>query len=152
MISDTVEAPMIKKPALVFIFVAIAPIFSVSAPAQVTRSDQTNYGHIVALQTGSLELLQPHPIPADDTMIVVLDVAFVNSSYPPPLDVLHPPPPVPCKVTKGTYALDPKDTGVKVNESVMLSAYLAGRKVSLVLNGCVFDMPRIVSVNMLTTQ
>src|SRR5260370_40205448 len=131
---------MIKKPVLVFIFALVAPIFSFSARAQGTRSDQTEYGHIVALQTGSLQSTAPQQqsIPADDTMIVVLDVPFVNAFYP---HRKPPPPPTPCKVKKGTYALDPHDTGVKVNESLLLSAYLAARKVSLVLDGCVFDMP-----------
>jgi hypothetical protein len=142
---------MIKKPVLVFIFVVIALIFGFSARAQ--KTNQTNYGHIVELETGSLQekILRPGPIPADDTMIVILDVAFVNSFYPSLPGDFHPPR-TPCKITKGTYALDPKDTGVKVNESVLLSAYLAAKKVSLVLDGCVFDMPRIVSVNMLTSQ
>jgi hypothetical protein len=151
---------MIKKPVLVFIFAVFAPIFSFSTRAQQTIPGQTNYGHIIALQTGSLGLGRitipgnpKPPPPADDTMIVVLDVPFVNAFYPAGLKPVKPPPaPTPCKVTKGTYALDPNDTGVKVNESVLLSAYLAARKVSLVLNGCVFDMPRIISVNMLTSQ
>lgn len=115
-------------------------------------SQETAYGHIIAFQTGSLggpPSLTHSPIigarvEADDTVAVNLDVPFQNSREPGTLVV----PGVACKITTGSYALDPKDTGVKLNESVLLSAYLAGKKVRLELNGCVFDKPRIISVQM----
>jgi hypothetical protein len=127
---------------------AMAAIITV-APSALAQ--QTGYGHIVTLQTGSLGG-PPHAavttrIDADDTLAVNLDAAFVNASET-GVAQLHPAPPTPCKITTGGYALDPKDTGTKVNESVLLSAYLAGRRVSLHLNGCVFDKPRIISVTL----
>jgi hypothetical protein len=143
---------MAKKDVLRF-FALTATILSLAFP---TLAQQTDYGHITALQTGSLGGA-PNPgslqrrIEADDTLAVDLDATFVNSAEPNPVATLHLPP-TPCKVTTGGYALDPKDSGVKLNESVLLSAYLAGRKVSLHLSGCVFDKPRIVSVSMSTAN
>jgi hypothetical protein len=142
---------MAKKDVLRF-FALTATILSLAFP---TLAQQTDYGHITALQTGSLGGA-PNPgsllrrIDADDTLAVDLDATFVNSGEPNPA-TLHSPP-TPCKITNGGYALDPKDSGVKLNESVLLSAYLAGRKVSLHLSGCVFDKPRIVSVSMSTAN
>jgi hypothetical protein len=135
-------------------FALTATILSLAVPA---LAQQTPYAHITALQTGSLGGAPslgrlPGRIDADDTLAVDLDTPFVNSAEPSNPAILHPPPPTPCKVTSGGYALDPKDSGVKLNESVLLSAYLAGRKVSLHLSGCVFDKPRIVSVSMSTSN
>jgi hypothetical protein len=149
---------MIKKRAFsYFIFVVFASCFSFSFPA---FAQHTAYGHITSLQTGSWG--EPHTIGslpgrilADDTMAVDLDVPFVNSSTPNISGVVAgrpKPPPTPCKVTTGGYALDPKDAGTRVNESVLLSAFLAGKKVSLFLDGCIFDKPRIVSVSMSTSN
>jgi hypothetical protein len=144
---------MAKKDVLRF-FALTATILCLAFP---TLAQQTDYGHIAALQTGSLGGA-PNPgsllrrIDADDTLAVDLDATFVNSAEPSNPATLHPPPSTPCKVTSGGYALDPKDSGVKLNESVLLSAYLAGRKVSLHLRGCVFDKPRIVSVSLSTAN
>ena len=66
-------------------------------------------------------------------MGVKLDAPFVNS-------------PTPCKITTAGYALDPADKGVKVHQSVLLSAFLAGRKVRVLVEGCVYDKPRIIGV------
>ena len=75
-------------------------------------------------------------------MLVSLDVPFSNSPHKCPAD--NP---------AGLYALDPKDADVKVNEAVLLSAFLAGRKVSLVLAECAFGLiPRIVSVVMVSSD
>jgi hypothetical protein len=51
-----------------------------------------------------------------------------------------------CTGTNSDYALDPKDPGVKVHEAVLLSAFLAGKKVRLLLQGCIYNKPRIISV------
>jgi hypothetical protein len=51
-----------------------------------------------------------------------------------------------CKNTKVGYALDPNDPGVKVHEAVLLAAFIAGKKVRLLINQCVFDKPRVIAV------
>jgi hypothetical protein len=135
------------------LFVTGVTLFPPASLVKAQHSNQTLYGHITALQTGSLSrpagLALPKPILADDTIIVALDVPFVNSTYSQP-GVLHPTPTL-CKV-QNLYALNPSDTGIKLNEAALLSAHLAGRRVSLVVDGCVFDMPRIVSVNLLSSS
>ena len=118
-------------------------------------AEETSFGHIVALNTGSSfddKLLAIRLVEADDTLSVTLDVAFVNSTVPGQSLSIdgRKVQGAPCKNTlgMGSYALDPKDTGVKLNELVLLSAYLAGKRVRLTLNGCVFDKPRIISVGL----
>jgi hypothetical protein len=142
---------MDKKDVLRF-FALTATIVCLAFPA---LAQETPYAHLTALQTGSLGGGPGHlpgRVEGDDTLAVDLDVPFVNSADPSNPAILHPPPPTPCKVITGGYALDPKDSGVKLNESVLLSAYLAGRKVSLHLSGCVFGKPRIVSVSLSTSN
>jgi hypothetical protein len=118
-------------------------------------AQETAYGHITLLQTSLTARAAPGipaattRSPSGDSIAVTLDVPFVNSSETPnllPFDA-HP-----CTVTNGGYALDPEDPGIKLNESVLLSAYLAGKRVRLGLSGCVFNRPRIVSVTMTTSQ
>ena len=138
--------------SVMYFLTAIAAVASVASSA---LAQQTAFGHIVSLQTGSLggppHLAPNTAIDADDTLAITLDAPFVNSSETGPVTV-RPLPATPCKITNGGYALDPKDTGTKVNESVLLSAYLAGHRVSLHLNGCVFNKPRIISVILSTVN
>jgi hypothetical protein len=83
----------------------------------------SQFGHVIGIETGWL----------DDTMSVKLDVPAVNS-------------PTPCRIMTAGYALDPADKGVKVHQSVLLSAFLSGRKVRVLVDGCVYDKPRIIGV------
>jgi hypothetical protein len=136
-------------------------LISILSLAFPVLAQETAYGRITALQTGSLggapgPSVVPGRVEGDDTVAVDLNVPFVNSSDSgtvPTVQKLRPPSPsTSCKITTGGYVLDPKDAGVKLNESVLLSAYLAGRKVSLHLSGCVFGKPRIVSISMSASQ
>jgi hypothetical protein len=145
---------MPKTRGAFYMLAGLGSLFAMSAPAV---AQQTAYGHVTSLQTGSLGG-PPSPLghprtPADDTIAVTLDVPFVNSADKGVVvDERHPPPAVRCKVTNGGYALDPSDTGTKLNESVLLSAYVSGKRVSLFLEGCVFDKPRIISVSMSASE
>ena len=133
----------------------LACAFSAAVGATPAQAEETAFGHIVSMQTGSvggapaIQGITTH-IPADDTVSVTLDVPFVNTEDVPVASRVGTPG-TPCKNTQGGYALDPKDTGVKLNESVLLSAFMAGRKVRLTVSGCVFNKPRIISV-MLNTS
>jgi hypothetical protein len=54
-----------------------------------------------------------------------------------------------CPTTRAGYALDPSEEGIKVHEAVLLSAFLSGREVVLVLRGCApYGKPRIIGVGM----
>jgi hypothetical protein len=143
---------MVKKRVCSFVIAMIAPVLCQVFPA--FANEATDFGHIITFQTGSVggpsspgSVTNPRLIPGDDTVTVNLDVPFVNSG-PPQGPLLHP---TRCSITTGGYALDPKDNGTKLNESVLLSAYLAGKKVRLTLDGCVFSKPRIISVSMSTS-
>jgi hypothetical protein len=81
------------------------------------------------------------PVGHDDTMSITLDpsVSFVDSlrhSF----EITQPD--MSCKVTNGGYALDPRYPGVKVLEAVLLAAFIACKKVRLLINEWVFDKPR----------
>ena len=115
-------------------------------------AQETSFGHILTLQTGSLgkadvaAFVGTNHVEADDTLSVTLDVTFVNSAARGVSETSNRPASFPCRDTSGGYALDPKDSGAKLNESVLLSAYHARKRVRLKLDGCVFDKPRIISV------
>jgi hypothetical protein len=122
-------------------------------------AQETAYGHITLLQTvdevphvapGNLGATASAKVLAEDSIAVTLDVPFVNSNELSAGAARSPS--SACKVTTGGYALDPTDPGIKVNESVLLSAYLAGKRVRLDLNGCAYDKPRIVSVTMSASE
>jgi hypothetical protein len=93
-----------------------------AAPA-LAAPNYSQFGHVIGIETGWL----------DDTMAVKLDVPTVNS-------------PTPCRIMTAGYALDPGDKGVKLHQSVLLSAFLSGRKVRILVEGCVYDKPRIIGV------
>lgn len=129
---------MLSKTKL-FIAAAIASGLSASPAASAPRYSE--FGHVVGLETGWL----------DDTMGVKLDVPFVNSFEMSwlvfsPLESLPHGRRKPCKITTAGYALDPKDRGVKLHQAVLLSAFLAGRKVRVLVEGCIYDKPRIIGV------
>lgn len=130
---------MLSKPKL---FIAAAVAAGLSLPA-ASAPRYSKFGHVVELETGW----------ADDTMSAKLDVPFVNSFM---LNItsfsrdhrfgrtlVEP-----CKTTTAGYALDPKDPGVKLHQAVLLSAFLAGRKVRVLVEGCIYDKPRIIGVGM----
>jgi hypothetical protein len=125
---------------------ALAPILAIAASAAFAQvppiisafwwsTTYTAWGHVTALETGW----------HDDTMSITLDpsVPFVNSlrhSF----EITQPD--MSCKVTNAGYALDPRDPGVKAHEAVLLAAFIAGKKVRLLINECVFDKPRVIAV------
>jgi hypothetical protein len=105
-------------------------------------SDLTRYdteGYVVGFSTGWTPL---------DTMSVRLDADFRNAEGCVPLGSLGISIARPCPVTDAGYALDPTDNGVKLHEAVLLSAFLTGQKVHLLLHDCAFGKPRIISVGM----
>jgi hypothetical protein len=127
-----------------FVLVLIASILCEVFPA---LAEETAFGHITTFQTGNRFGASIAVRPADDTVAVHLDVQFINSGTTTlTLTAVNR---VPCaNAAAEEYALDPKDSSLKLNESVLLSAYLAGKKVRLTLDGCVFDKPRIIAVGM----
>jgi hypothetical protein len=119
------------------ILVVAAFLTSVSAGrAQVIEQHYTAWGHIVALETGWF----------NDTMSITLDpsVPFVNGTEPGFRPGEHF-----CTVKTAGYALDPADAGVKVHQAALLSGYIAGKHVRLLVSGCVFSKPRVIAVGLM---
>jgi hypothetical protein len=136
-------AMFVRRTLFLFLLTAVlASSLSVDfAAALDIKPKYSEFGNITGLETGW----------SDDTMSVRLDAPFVNSA------TVEFSPVVtqtggggvdfkPCSTTNAGYALDPKDPGVKVHEAVLLSAFLARRKVQVLVEGCVFSKPRIIAV------
>jgi hypothetical protein len=51
-----------------------------------------------------------------------------------------------CKIEDKGYATDPSDPGHKLHHAAIIGAYLHQKQVRLRLAGCVFDRPRLISV------
>lgn len=52
-----------------------------------------------------------------------------------------------CPVTNAGYATDPADSGHQLFHSVLLAAFINGREVQILANGCAFGKPRIIGVD-----
>jgi hypothetical protein len=82
----------------------------------------------------------------DDAMGVHLSTAFVNSR----VRVLRPTGQAiiedECKTVNDGYATDPADPGHKLHHAIILGAYLHHKQTRLLLQGCAYDKPRIISV------
>jgi hypothetical protein len=127
------------------------------APAVEVRHSQ--FGHILGLETGwrddtigvKLELpAPPEHAACDPDLYPPAQGCFVNSyEFVPSFQLGTGFRREYCGGTKPAkyYALDPKDPGVKVHEAVILSAFLSGRQVRLVIQGCIYDKPKIIGVN-----
>jgi hypothetical protein len=51
-----------------------------------------------------------------------------------------------CSVTNAGYATNPADTGHSLFHTLLLSAFLNRKEVSLLVDGCVFNKPRVIAV------
>ena len=51
-----------------------------------------------------------------------------------------------CSVTNAGYATNPADAGHSLFHTLLLSAFLNRKEVALLVSGCAFDKPRIISV------
>lgn len=51
-----------------------------------------------------------------------------------------------CRVATAGYATNPADTGHSLFHTLLLSAFLNRKEVSLLISGCVYDKPRIIAV------
>lgn len=126
-----VVALVIAQPA------AADPIYK---PQPLYSIEYTKWGRIVSLETGWYA----------DTMSIALDasVPFVNPHRQFPLGLNDDSAEVQylCKISNAGYALDPNDPGVKVHQAALLSAFVAGKRVRLLIDGCVYDKPRVIAV------
>jgi len=52
-----------------------------------------------------------------------------------------------CKITTAGYATDPSDPGHKLLHAVIIAAFLHHKPVRFLVQGCAYDKPRIISVD-----
>lgn len=51
-----------------------------------------------------------------------------------------------CQAQNAGYATDPADPGHSLFHTMLLSAYMNGKQVKFLLEGCVFNKPKIIAV------
>jgi hypothetical protein len=90
----------------------------------------TEFGHILGLETTD----------TGDTLLVKLDVPFVNSDDFQDGEVR------PCEARLKVYASNLTEPQAKFNEAILLSAFVSGKEVRMILEGCLGTNPRIAGV------
>lgn len=91
--------------------------------AQAAGEARTGFGLITWIEAGWSE----------DTMAVGHSAPLVNPSA--------------CPVTNGGYATDPHDAGHSLFHTVALSAFMNKKSVALLILGCAYGKPKIISVS-----
>jgi hypothetical protein len=112
-------------------------VLNVAAHAQGTIVTPTDWGKIDSISSAWL----------DDGMAVQHSAPFVNSRHRvfnaatgTPLVVDE------CTITNAGYATDPSDPGHKLHHALIIGAYLHNKQVRLLVQGCAYNKPRIISV------
>jgi hypothetical protein len=52
-----------------------------------------------------------------------------------------------CSVTNAGYATNPEDPGHQLHASMLMMAFAMNKQVQILVSGCVFQKPRIISVS-----
>lgn len=106
-------------------------ISSIAVPA--LAQNWTDFGSITSLEAGW----------GADTIAIRLNAPFQNSFVPAPA--------VPggaraCTATNAGYATDPNDPGHSLYHTLAMAAFLNKKDVRLLLQGCVYDKPKIIAI------
>lgn len=112
------------KHILVTIAAATAIIVLLPLPAAAQAKARTEWGTISLIEAGW----------AQDTMAVWHTTPMVNPSG--------------CTVLNAGYATDPADPGHSLFHTILLSALLNHKEVSLLISDCAYDKPRIIAVQL----
>jgi hypothetical protein len=116
--------------------VALLTVLSVSAVSVAQPTDP-----VVATDWGQIERL--HSAWTQDAVGVHHSAPFVNSKR---VDIIRHETIDLCRTVNDGYATDPTDPGHKLHHAILLGAFLNGKPVRLTLQGCSFDHPRIIGV------
>jgi len=108
----------------------------VAAHAQDTIVVTTDWGSIQSFSSAWRE----------DAMAVHHSAAFMNSQVRVWVPGGHFITEDQCTVVNDGYATDPTDPGRKLHHALLIAAFLHGKFVRLVLQGCSYDKPRIIAV------
>jgi hypothetical protein len=52
-----------------------------------------------------------------------------------------------CAITNGGYASSPSDPGRKLMHTILLAAFLNRKEVAILVQGCAYDKPRVIAVD-----
>jgi hypothetical protein len=120
--------------------VLVAWLVAIASPAlaQATPRELT-----VVTDWGRIERL--HSAWSEDAMGVHHGAPFVNSRR---VDVITRSVVDECKTVTEGYATDVSDPARKLHHALLIGAFLHLKEVRFVLQGCSFDRPRIISVEM----
>jgi hypothetical protein len=91
-------------------------------PSAFAVDAYSDWGYITWLSTGWYE----------DTMSVITTAPLANLN---------------CPVTDAGYATNPSDPGHQLHHAALLGAYYNHKRVQILVDGCVYDKPRILAVN-----
>jgi len=111
-------------------FVIVYPTATAADPERVVLSD---WGHIERLHSAWMA----------DAMGIHHTAPFVNSKRFDPITATIRDE---CTAVNDGYATDPADPGHRLHHAILLGAYLHGKQVRLALQGCSYDHPRIIGV------
>ena len=100
---------------------ALAAVFVTNSAAQAPQQ-YTAWGSVQEIEAGW----------AEDTMAVRHSAPLVNPSA--------------CPVTNAGYATNPADTGHNLFHTLLISALLNKKEVSLLISGCAYSKPHVLAV------
>jgi hypothetical protein len=109
-----------KKAAQILAVVGMTT--AIANPASAAPS-YTEWGSVKVLSAGWVQ----------DTMSVTHSAPVVNPSG--------------CSVTNAGYATNPEDPGHSLFHTMLMAAFLNRKEVQLLIEGCVYNKPRIIGVN-----
>jgi len=118
---------------------ALAALLSVPLLTEVSFA-QSLTDPVVATDWGQIERL--HSAWTQDAVGINHSAPFVNTRH---VDIIRHEAQE-CKIANDGYATDPTDPGHKLHHAILLGAFLNGKPVRLTLQGCSFDHPRIIGV------
>ncbi len=126
---------MSSRSIVVAVLGCVLPLFWVATSTAQDRVEfTTQFGSVQELveftQFGSVQELEVGWI--EDAMSVRHSAPIVNPGR--------------CPVTAAGYATNPADRGHSLFHTVLLSAFLNRKEVSLGISGCIFSKPRVIGV------
>ena len=129
--APTVCATKFAGPIVALLTVLSVPAVSFAQPADP----------VVTTDWGQIERL--HSAWTQDAVGIHHSAPFVNSRH---VDLIAHQTVDLCRTVNDGYATDPTDPGHKLHHAILLGAFLNGKPVRLTLQGCSFDRPRIIGV------
>jgi hypothetical protein len=140
----------IAQIASIGIFCAMPAAQDDTARAQATSANQPNQ---VANPNPANPLMQGPFSPTDTAATPVFRIRYLGSGWTLDQMLVFPDQPLPltnpggCGNNPDSYITQPADPGHSLFHTILLSAFLNGRQVQMVISGCWLDHPRLIGVD-----